>query len=157
MSRRRIRGHGAATTQPDDLQMQEYGETPTQTTSDNIERRDLKNVKQKRDNSAFWYPVETDERCKKKNCKYHSVHPSSPHGCEYSLISEEPKTHNPKYKRLYPPSEGCTLYEPAPPKWHEIRLRELRTRENQQAQAASRISKLYQKGIYHDYSKSYTE
>lgn len=131
-------GRNMQTIQPIENKLQtaqEHGERPTLTASANIASDNLQSEKQRRDDSGKWYPVESSERCKRKSCKYHSIHPSAPYSCEYSLIAEEPKTHRPEYRRLSPPENGCSLYEPMPPHWRALRMHELIQRENQQARA----------------------
>lgn len=157
--RRRRHGSGknTQTIQPIENKLQtaqEHGERLTLTNAANIARDNLQSEKQRREDSGKWYPVESSERCKRKNCKYHSSHPSAANGCEYALICEESKIENPKYKRLYPPSEGCTLFTPAPRGWHEMRARELRQREAAEARAISIVAKqfpyLYDSDNYKD-------
>ena len=135
----------------------ENGDETSPTASASSPESKLKREEQKREQSGIWYPIHASERCQRKNCKFHSVHLSDPYGCDYFIITQELRTEQPQYRRFNPPSDGCTLYEPAPTGWHELRERELRKRDAEQSQAAGIISKLYQQGIFHDYSSTYKE
>ena len=135
----------------------ESGDETTLTASVNTLERELKRDEQRREQSGAWYPIRASERCQRKNCKFHSVHPSDPHSCDYFIITQELKTEQPTYRRYDPPSDGCSLFQPAPAGWRALRLRELRKRESEQMQAAKTITMLYSSGVYHDYSDTYTE
>ena len=135
----------------------ESGGGTTLTASVSTPESELRREEQRREQSGIWYPIRASERCRRKNCKFHSVHPSDPYGCDYFIITQELRTEQPTYRRYNPPSDGCTLYEPAPAGWHELRVRELRKRESEQMQAAKTITTMYASGIYHDYSDTYNE